>query len=210
MSTRMFPRRSCSGGFTLIELIMTLLILGLAIYAIYHFLVQPASASGTSQGLVLGILKVLLIGVISAGGIYWQYYLIGEKDAQDGPRRMIYASIAALIFVGGIAVATAVGVFDDGRRVSLSTVLANSGKATVLGLAFLLKSYLAPIFAAFSLSCVVYFLLTYGELHSLPLVQALFDWVFSNAPKWVGGVYAVAVGVYSLVVSFTDSDIAFT
>jgi prepilin-type N-terminal cleavage/methylation domain-containing protein len=219
MKVRLFLRNSRIGGFTLLELIIVLVILVIVLYAVHHFFFKDKAASSTyssspksnsppDDSPIVNILKVILIGLICVCGIAWQAFLIMKKDVYDGPRRVIPAAAVAVVFVVGMAVSSLLAFLDDRRDIPFWTILENTGRGTLLGLALIVKSYLAPITAAFTLSCVVYFLLTYGEFRSIPLIQALFEWVFINAPKWISIGYVAGVGIYSLGSAIYDSDIS--
>ena len=152
------------------------------------------------------ILKVVLVGLLVLGGIVWQVYLI-QQDEDEAPTRVIPAGIAGAILCLGVIVVSVIEIVDSRRELSVWTALTNTGKVGVLAISLLVKSYFAPITASLTLSCVVYFLVTYGELKTIPLIQGLFDWTFAGAPRWVSWTYVSLLTLYSLGGAIHDSDI---
>jgi len=208
-------------GFTLIELIIILVIIsiiGIFVYRYYQSHVNELSRitnestennvnNPSSTNRANDIIEVIIIGIIVSGGIIWQFYLINKRDSWDDgpPFRVIPAGIIGVIIFLGVVVFSILGYIDERRGLPFIFIFTNGGKALILCLVLILKSYFSPITAAFSLSCVVYFYFSYGEMHTIPLIQSIFEWVFISAPKWASAVYAVIVSLYSFSMAIVDS-----
>jgi prepilin-type N-terminal cleavage/methylation domain-containing protein len=222
-------------GFTLIELILVVGVLVLIGWAVMHFLArgedEPKTPSAVQEEELSSrgestdeeaeevpaesldesssktVLKVILVGLLWLGGITWQVFLI-VRDQDDGPGlRVLPAAIAGGVLFVGVVVVSGFEVFDERRGLPIASALGNVGRAAVLSVSLMVKSYLGPLTVALALSSVVYFLLTYGELRTIPLIQGVFDWVFTGAPRWLSWAYAAIVALYSLGGAIHDTDI---
>jgi hypothetical protein len=207
-------RRSTSGGFTLVELIVIVLLIVLIIWGVRHCFggkqelrASPRTQEESNEDSNKKVAKIILVGLLMCGGIAWQVYLISEHDDRDGPVRVIPAAVAAGVLFLGVFVVSLIELLDDRKSTSLGLAAANVGRVALLGVSLVVKSYLAPLTAAFTLSCVVYFFFTYGELRVIPFVQGVFDWAFSGGPKWVSWTYTAVVSTYALGAAIHDSDL---
>jgi hypothetical protein len=164
---------------------------------------------------------ILVIGVILLAGSIWQVYLWGRDidsaDEDDGPlswlkgpyaiRQLGIGLIAGTVAFFGISGWGIIAYFDPNRHDwGILSVLCAFFKGGVIGVALLIKSMCSALFLAFVLASFVYFMAEYNQMHSVPVVTALFNWAFDGlASKPLGNECVVIVTIYSVISSVYGS-----
>ena len=154
----------------------------------------------------MGLIRIVLIGLLMAGGLAWQIPIIFKdfSDSSKGPTRVLPPVIVSVVLLLGVAVHSTLSVLDDHAQLKWWFVPLTFGKVLVLCLLIITQSYFAPVAAAFVLSCCAYNWLTDGRLHEIPVIQTTFGWALSGVPEPVGVAYVILVTLYAIGASLWD------
>lgn len=153
--------------------------------------VKEVDSSIAVEWSLMRFFKVVIIGLLMATGIVWQMHLFAKDSRSvDFPDRMKPAVAVAIVMFLGIVIYTVIAQNDPASTLPWWMFLANAGKAIVLAAVILGQAFLAPIVGAYVLSWTAYHWLTYGEFHSIPIIQTAFEWALAGAPPWAGNLYA--------------------
>lgn len=160
------------------------------------------------------VVAVPLIGIIVIAGAIWQeavcerdYYTVVQRHSllwifewetvnqyyDPTPRLRPSLTIGLVIVVGALTCA----LFSLLRKEITSETFGECVfKAGVFYALFIAKAYFAPMLTALGLAGSVYCLLIAGEMHSVPILTPLVDWLFSELPEFFKTVYYVFLGFY--------------
>jgi len=154
----------------------------------------------------MGLTRVVLIGLLMAGGLAWQIPIMFKdfSHSSKGPTRVIPPVIVSIILLLGITVHSILNVLDGHSQLEWWFVPLSFGKAVVLGVLLIAQAYFGPIAVGFILSCCTFYWLTDGRLHEIPVIQATFDWALSGTPEPVGVAYVILVALYAVGGSLWD------
>jgi len=151
-------------------------------------------------------IELILIGLLTIGGIYWQIFLIDRDNAYDFPNRIIVPIIIGIITLVGLLVHGFIANLADNRSVyTWGDMFSNLLRALVLFISFTIKSYLGPIFTTLALIMCIYFLFEYNEFRVWKFVEVFFDWIFSKMPNWIEVVYTITLIIVAVGGSLVDS-----
>lgn len=155
------------------------------------------------------VIAVPLIGIIVIAGAIWQeavcerdYYTVVQQHSllwvfkwetvnryyDPTPRLGPSLGVGLVIVVGALTCA----LFSFLRKeINPETFGECVFKAGVFYSLFIAKAYFAPLLTALGLAGSVYCLLIAGEIHSVPILTPLVDWLFSGLPEFFQTVYYV-------------------
>lgn len=156
-----------------------------------------------------------------AGGLYWQFYLIMEKDsnywwgifdgdfifADESPKRVMISFFAGIIIILGIITYILVASFDAQKNLSQDVfpLLPIILKSFVFFMFLLIKSYFGPFFLSFSLCSIIYTGIEYGDFSHVAFISSLLDWVFAFAPEPTSSIYLFTSSLVILGSSILDT-----
>jgi hypothetical protein len=160
------------------------------------------------------------------GGIAWQAFLTFKKDKRwwqtmshaeapvfwkNPPQRMIIPAFFGLAVFLGFTGYQIIRVID-GKVSAFDEINGPTAefwnpilKSLVFALILQVKTYFGPLLTCGCISWSLYHYFEYDELLLVLFLQALLDWVFSAAPRWLEIAYVVVLGVYALGSSLNDA-----
>ena len=154
-------------------------------------------------------------------GLFWQYRLFTEDDndwlrvfnfynlfwLKYTPLRVKIASIIGSVITLGTIGYTIITLFDPEKHFpnEASLLFGAIGKAILVSMFLIFKSYFGPMFTMFVLSSGIYFGFEYGELRYIPILSGMFDWLFSNTPGFFKMSYLIGSTVYISLSSLYDT-----
>ena len=155
------------------------------------------------------VIQVLSIGAILIFATLWQWRLWEQYDGGSYEPQVKRIHLTHVIIPGLFCVVLTVGFFgfgiirlcDDKSRFTIGAFLSVMGKVIVFDIMLLLKTWFARILTGIVVAVEIYNLTEYKQFAAIPILSALFDWLFDSASPAVGYVYLVAVLMYGCVTS---------
>jgi len=150
-------------------------------------------------------IQIIIIGIMALGGIFWQVSLI-EKDNSVGPKRIYLPGILCSIIIIGVLIRGVIAwALDDSSYYEGWDLLSDVWKSLVLTFAFVGKAYIGPLFIAFSLCTVAYFLIEKGEFKTWVFVDSFLRWIFGDLAGWTRNCYVIGSFIIVLFGCLHDS-----
>ncbi len=157
----------------------------------------------------MNVLAAIVIGVVTLGSIYWQGYIF-NKDSQKHRQhltRLVVPFYSGAIVVLGIFVYGIIAIFQ-GHVEDIGGFWPWVGRV-ILAIFFasflIFKACFSAILVGFVASSFCYSFIIFGEIHPIPILGALINLVFPQAPQWLHILYVSAVSIYGLIASIGDS-----
>jgi len=149
-------------------------------------------------------LEIFIIGILGLFGLFWQFRLLESSENE----RMLPAVLLSLVIILGVFIRGIIAIFLDGHSdYEWDHFGMDMLKVIVLSLSFNIKTYLGPIFCAFTLGTTVYFLFETGEFHTVGFIKSFMYWIFQGLDAWVKQLYAVVSFLIVFGGSIYDTDV---